>query len=155
LGTSRYDMTGRHALVAGAAGGIGSASAATLAEAGVWVAITHHSRSPAETLAEIAAAGRPALDRQLNALDGGAVTQAVSALAVEMDGRIDVLVNCIGAVTGRRTVAETTDEHWHRTVDLNLATTLYFVRAVLPYMNQGGRIVNISSRSGLSGGSPG
>ena len=49
-----------------------------------------------------------------------------------------------------------TDEHWFKTINVNLTSTFYCTRAVLPFMNTGwGRIVNMTSLAAINGGGNG
>src|SRR5690606_37447502 len=69
-------------------------------------------------------------------------------------GRIDILVNNAGTAS-RMDLEEMTEEVWDRDIDTNLKGTFYLTQAVIyPYMKeqQYGRIVNISSISGIMGG---
>jgi NAD(P)-dependent dehydrogenase (short-subunit alcohol dehydrogenase family) len=67
--------------------------------------------------------------------------------------RIDILVNLVGGFWGFKTVAETTVAEWQAMFDLNLKPTFLCCRAVVPVMqkNKFGRIVSVSSRTGLTG----
>ena len=123
------DLTGRSALVTGAAHGIGAAIVQALREHGATV---------------------HGVD-----LDTADVSDAaqVSAL-VEQIGRLDILVNNAGGVVGQvgRPLEEVTDEDWRAVVDANLTSTFVCTRAVAPGMKAAGygRIVNISSGAGRS-----
>jgi NAD(P)-dependent dehydrogenase (short-subunit alcohol dehydrogenase family) len=68
-------------------------------------------------------------------------------------GRIDVLVNTVGAWRGGRPVHETDLADWDFLFNANLRTTLLCCRAVIPQMlKQGrGKIINVGSRDGLTG----
>jgi NAD(P)-dependent dehydrogenase (short-subunit alcohol dehydrogenase family) len=68
-------------------------------------------------------------------------------------GRIDVLVNTVGAWRGGRPVHETDLADWDFLFNANLRTTLLCCRAVIPQMlKQGrGKIINVGSRDGLAG----
>lgn len=77
------------------------------------------------------------------------------ANAIELFGRLDVLVNnagmaAVGETAESSPVAGTTDIQWHRSIARNLDTTFYMTRAALaPMLEAGyGRIVNMSSLSG-------
>lgn len=67
--------------------------------------------------------------------------------------RIDILVNLVGGFWGGKTIAQTTLEEWQAMFDLNLKPTFLCCRAVVPVMqkNKFGRIVSVSSRTGLLG----
>jgi NAD(P)-dependent dehydrogenase (short-subunit alcohol dehydrogenase family) len=68
-------------------------------------------------------------------------------------GRIDALVNLVGGFWGGKPIAETSLAEWQQMIDLNLKTAFLTCRAVVPIMQQNkyGRIVSVTSRSGLSG----
>lgn len=67
--------------------------------------------------------------------------------------RIDILVNLVGGFWGGKTIAETAIAEWQAMFDLNLKPTFLCCRAVVPVMqkNKFGRIVSVSSRTGLTG----
>lgn len=71
-------------------------------------------------------------------------------------GVVDILVNCAGGVVGQvhHPIEEITDEQWSAVVDANLTSTFNCTRAVVAGMKKAGwgRIVNISSGAGRSGG---
>jgi 3-oxoacyl-[acyl-carrier protein] reductase len=123
------DLTGRVALVTGAAHGIGTAILEALREHG---ADTH------------------GVD-----LDTADVSDAAAvATLVERIGRIDILVNNAGGVVGQvgQPLEDVSDDEWRAIVDANLTTTFVCTRAVVPGMKAAGygRIVNISSGAGRS-----
>jgi 3-oxoacyl-[acyl-carrier protein] reductase len=142
------------ALVTGAGVGIGRDAAEKLAQDGFDVAITYLSHPADEVVAAIEAAGRRALALQVDGKDSSAVNRTV-ATVVEQLGGIDVLVNNVGGLVARHSIAEMTDEHWHAVIDVNLSSAFYFTRAVAPHLSEGGRIINIGSLAGENGGSAG
>jgi 3-oxoacyl-[acyl-carrier protein] reductase len=68
------------------------------------------------------------------------------------EGKIDVLVNNLGHGI-RRELIDTTDGEWQTLVNINLTSSFYTCRAVLPGMRSGksGHIINIASRAGTRG----
>jgi 3-oxoacyl-[acyl-carrier protein] reductase len=123
------DLSGRVALVTGAAHGIGAAIVQALGKHGATV---------------------HGVD-----LDKADVSDAAQVRAlVERIGRVDILVNNAGGVVGQvgRPLEEVTDEDWRAVVDANLTSTFVCTRAVAPGMKEAGygRIVNISSGAGRS-----
>src|SRR6185437_12507868 len=68
-------------------------------------------------------------------------------------GKLDILVNLVGGFWGGKPVAETTLAEWQSMFDLNLKPTFLCCRAAVPAMKRNGygRIVSVSSRSGLTG----
>jgi NAD(P)-dependent dehydrogenase (short-subunit alcohol dehydrogenase family) len=68
-------------------------------------------------------------------------------------GKLDILVNLVGGFWGGKPIAETTLAEWQAMFDLNLKPAFLCCRAAVPIMkkNRYGRIVSVSSRSGLMG----
>ena len=142
-------LQGKVAIVTGGARGIGAAIARRLAADGAHVALTYQSSSSvAETLvADMVAAGGSAQAIRSDAADPAAIVAAVNKV-VATHGRIDILVNNAGiAVMG--TIDDFSLEDFDRTVAVNVRGVFAGVKAVLPHMAQGGRIVNISSTNAL------
>ena len=149
-------LTGKAALVTGGNTGIGRAVALALAQAGADVALTYFSNPGEQTVTAIRALGRKSLALRMDATDSGEVNRVVPELARALDGHIDILINNAGHMVGRVPVAEMSDEHWHRVINVNLSSAFYCTRAALPYMHTGwGRIVNMSSLAARNGGGPG
>lgn len=140
-------MKGKIALVTGANGGLGSYVTRALLDAGgtvVGVSLKIQqadSNSPSFTAlpADISTAA-------------GAKNMADSILA--RFGRIDVVAHTVGGFAGGQLIAETDDATFQRMFDLNLKSTFYLLRAVLPAMRKtgNGRIVAIGSRAALEPG---
>lgn len=80
------------------------------------------------------------------------VGQLVKQVRVRF-GRIDVLINTVGAFRGGKPVHEEDPETWTALLDANLRTTLNLCRAVIPVMleQRKGRIVNVASLLALNG----
>jgi 3-oxoacyl-[acyl-carrier protein] reductase len=147
-----YDLTGRTALVTGAAGGgIGKAIAHRLLTEGANVVVTDvHERRTDETIAEFT--DEFGADRVMGSLmDAGdrAQIDATIAAARERFGIVDVLVNN-AAVNALNPVGDMTPEEWDWAIGVNLSGPWYLCRALLPAMaDQGwGSIVNITSVAG-------
>jgi meso-butanediol dehydrogenase/(S,S)-butanediol dehydrogenase/diacetyl reductase len=138
-------LSGLSAIVTGAAGGIGAATAARLARDGAKVLLAD--RSPAvEAVAKDL--GCTALILDVSDKDAG---QRLAAAAMDAFGRIDILVNNAG-IGSSKTLAESDDDLIDRFVDINLKAVLRVTRDCLPHMTRpGGRIINISSIFGLVG----
>lgn len=154
-----FDLTGRRALVTGAGHGIGAAIALSLAQAGADVAV-HYGQSAAgaaEIVAEVVAVGRRAVALQADVTDSAAVDRLVEDAAAFLGG-LDIVVCNAGHLVGRVTVADMSDEHFARVVDVNLGATFRTVRAALPHLRKAGargRIITMSSLAAHNGGGPG
>jgi meso-butanediol dehydrogenase/(S,S)-butanediol dehydrogenase/diacetyl reductase len=138
-------FAGRVAIVTGAAGGIGAATAIRLAREGAKVVVADRS---AEVEAVARQIGGVALALDVN--EKGAGSRLAQA-ALDAFGRLDILVNNAG-IGGSKTLAESDDDLIDRFVDTNLKAVLRVTRDCLPHLTRpGGRIVNISSIFGLVG----
>lgn len=150
--TTLDSLTGQVALVTGANRGIGRAVADELAEHGATVVAGV--RDP-----ETVTADRPAV--RLDVTDPELVEAAVGEVVAE-HGRLDVLVNNAGAYGGRGPLHELDLADVRRTYEVNLLGATLVARAAIPHLLdvEGGRLVNVSSRSGQlsagmsAGGSP-
>jgi NAD(P)-dependent dehydrogenase (short-subunit alcohol dehydrogenase family) len=131
------------AVVTGASKGIGLAITRALVEEGVRVVAG--ARSVGDDLAELTATGSVrAIAVDLSTADGPAALVA----SAEEFGRLDILVNNVGAVTPRLTgFLEITDEQWLTSLTLNLMAAVRTTRAALPPMLAAGHgnIVTTSS----------
>ena len=78
--------------------------------------------------------------------------EQLAAMAVDIHGRVDILINNAG-ITVRARLPDTTDELWNNVLQTNLASAFYMARAVVPTMQArgGGAIVNIASINAIRG----
>ena len=149
---SRFDLSGRVALVTGGSRGLGKAMASGFAEAGADVVISSRS---ADDLAAAAAGIASASGRRVEwiAADMTDPDQASARgpAALARMGRIDILVNNAGSNTPQP-IDEITDDVWSRILELNLSSNMRLTRALVPQMKSRGwgRILYISSILGLS-----
>lgn len=142
-------LTGRTALVTGAAGGIGSAICRRLAAEGARVVVTDIDPDPAEALAaEIGGVGR-----RLDITDHEGVAATAAAVEAEV-GPVDILVNNAGA-DRVMSFLDSDSGFWRRTVDLNLVGCIAVTHAFARRMaaREKGTIVNIASDAGRVGSS--
>jgi len=145
-------FSSRTALITGAGRGIGKAIAETLAAKGVSViCVSKSAESCGAVAAEITAAGGKAVARAVDVADGAAVNQAAEALLKEF-GKIDILVNNAG-ITRDGLLARMSEEDWNAVLQTNLTSCFHWTKAIGWPMcrNRWGRIVNISSVSGVVG----
>jgi len=146
------NLSGQAAIVTGASRGIGKAIALRLAAAGAKVACVARSADKLrETADAIAAAGGAAEVHPCDVTDSAAVSKLVESLN-ESWGRLDIVVNNAG-ITKDTLIPRMSDEDWDSVIATNLRSVFLFTRAAsLVMMRQrSGRIVNISSVSGLMG----
>jgi NAD(P)-dependent dehydrogenase (short-subunit alcohol dehydrogenase family)/enamine deaminase RidA (YjgF/YER057c/UK114 family) len=145
-------QTGRVAVVTGAGRGIGAATARALAGAGLSVVLAARTRDQIERqAAELASSGAQAKAVVCDVTSEASV-EALSREAAEL-GAVAVLVNNAGAA-GSMPVARTSLEEWNRLMAVNATGAFLCTRAFLPGMleRKWGRVVNVASTAGLSGG---
>jgi 3-oxoacyl-[acyl-carrier protein] reductase len=148
----KVDLTGQTAVVTGASQGLGKAIAQALAAAGARVAcVARTAEKLAETVSAIAAAGGQAEAFPGDVKESAVVDALIDGL-VEKWGKIDILVNNAG-VTRDTLLPRMTDQEWDDVIDTNLRGSFLFARACSRHMMRAryGRIINISSVSGLMG----
>ena len=152
---NRYDLSGRVALVTGAYGGLGPATALALLEGGASV-LAVASRDQPDALerlrARAGADGARLSAGVADARDEDAVAALVSDLT-QRAGRLDILVNIIGGYAAGQPVTALDAQTLDHMLDLNLKTTFLFSKYAARAMerNQFGRIINIASRAAVSG----
>lgn len=142
----------RTAIVTGAGRGIGRAIALSLAREGVKVVCVSRSLANCSAVAEeIVAAGGKADSMAVDVGDAAAVSAAGKAL-VEKHGQIDILVNNAG-ITRDGMLLRMEEAAWDDVLRTNLSSCFFWIKAVSHGMTRKrwGRIVNMSSVSGLAG----
>ncbi|MFD8425543.1 oxidoreductase [Streptomyces sp. NPDC059668] len=135
------ELQGRTAIVTGASKGIGLAITQALAAAGATVVAG--SRTTTDALDTLVKEG-PVTWVPVDLAEPGAAERLVAAAG----GRVDILVNNVGAAPARTGgFLSVTDEDWRRTVDLNLLTAVRVTRAALPVMLAAGHgsVVTVAS----------
>ena len=145
-------LTGKIALVTGAAQGIGRDIALGLATDGADVAICDVNLEAAQkTAGDIEAKGRKSLALKANVAASADVTAMIDQV-VEKFGRIDILVNNAG-ITRDGLILRMKEEDWDLVFSINLKGAFLCKKAALRYMSKqsGGTIVNIASIVGAMG----
>jgi 3-oxoacyl-[acyl-carrier protein] reductase len=141
------------ALVTGGSRGIGRAIALRLAAQGCRVVVNYHSNGQAaeQVVQEIAAAGGEALAVQADVSLAEGARQLVDA-AIGAYGTVDILVNNAG-ITRDGLLMRMSEEDWDAVLDTNLKGAFHCIKAVQRIMlrNRSGRIIQISSISGVRG----
>jgi NAD(P)-dependent dehydrogenase (short-subunit alcohol dehydrogenase family) len=147
----RYEFDGKVALVTGASGGIGRATAIGFAQSGASVLVADVNEAGGnETVAMIKAAAGNAVFQRCNVADGNDV-KAVVARAVAEFGRLDFAHNNAGINSVMAN--EYDDEIWARSIAINLTGVMLCMREEAEVMLKqgGGAIVNTASINGLVG----
>ncbi len=139
-------LDGKTALVTGAAGGIGLATCRALMNAGAKVAGLDIASIDGGTIAFVAA----------DVTSEQEVVAAVRSAAAQLGGVIDILVNCAG-IERVAPLPQIDLEDLDRMYAVNVRGTVLVSREALPYIPEGGRIINVASelaylgRAGSSG----
>ncbi|MBB4440104.1 MULTISPECIES: SDR family NAD(P)-dependent oxidoreductase [Rhizobium] len=147
----KFRLTGKIAVVTGAARGIGLAAVEALAEAGAAVVLTDMNPTLLkESTASLAAKGYTVDSAVLDVTDVTAV-QSVHDEIVARYGRVDILVNNAGIAISNHPAETMADEVWNKVIDVNLNGVFWCCRAFGKSMLERGTgsIVNVGSMSGF------
>ena len=141
-------LAGKTALVTGASRGIGAAIAATLARDGATVVGLDIPQAAADLKAVTESIGGRAIGLDITAED------APERIVAELSDGVDVVVHNAG-VTKDRTIAKMPEERWAQLMEINLSSEERIDDALLAAgtLNENGRIVCVSSMSGIAGNS--
>jgi len=156
--TDFTDFKDKGVLVTGASTGIGAAVAKAFGRHGAKVAVHYHSNhdAAAAVVDAIKAAGGFAV---MVAADLGDPSQAGPLVeeAARRLGRLDVLVNNAGSLTGRTPFLDWTEETFDKVMNLNVRSVINASQAAVPHLEAqgGGAIVNLGSIAANDGGGPG
>ena len=146
-------LSGKIAMVTGAASGIGRGISIRLAEMGAFVALLDVDDIKGRaSAADIEANGGAAAFLSCDVRRAAECRRAVK-LVIEEAGKIDILCNCAGIVI-RKDIVELTEDEWDLALDVTLKGIYLLSREVVPHMirNGGGSIINIGSGWSLKGG---
>ncbi|MCA0211014.1 MAG: SDR family oxidoreductase [Proteobacteria bacterium] len=149
--TVAYDFSGKVALITGAGGGIGRATALAFARAGASVVVSDvNPAGGEESVALIAAAGGNAIFHRCDVADAASV-KALVARTVDHFGRLDFGHNNAGITNS--VADEWDDDVWRRSLAINLDGVMHCMReeAAAMLQNGGGAIVNTASIAGFTG----
>jgi len=143
-------LSGKTALITGAARGIGYEFAKAYLAEGARVAIADINIARAREAAEELGQGAVAVEMDVASQDSidAAVAQAAEAL-----GGIDILINN-AALFSAAPLVEITRDDFHRLFDINVGGTLFTMQAVAKHMiarGKGGKIINMASQAGRRG----
>ncbi len=148
----KFDLTGKVALVTGAARGLGQAMALGLAEAGADV-MAVDMLDCAATGEQVAGLGRKCETLAIDLAAAGAAETAVGK-TTESLGRIDILVNNAGIIR-RAPFLEFSEKDWDDVMNLNIKAVFLLSQAAARQMvsqGKGGRIINVASMLSFQGG---
>ncbi len=148
-----FSLSGKNAIVTGAATGIGKAIAVALARSGANVAC--HGRgqgSTSDVVAEIISLGRHAVEVTGDMADQDTPTQ-IFVNAIAAFEQIDILINNAGTIR-RSPAVDFTEEDWSLIIEVNLSSVFRMCQEAGRHMiaNGGGKIINIASLLSFQGG---
>jgi 3-oxoacyl-[acyl-carrier protein] reductase len=149
-------LRGKTALITGGGTGIGQSIAMTLAKAGARIALTYNTHAPDKSFSDQVErhSGLPVTSVQLDATNEANVRTAIEEIGRDFE-QLDILVNNVGGLVERATIAEMDFELWRQVLAVNLDSTFLMTHHALPLINAGGRIINIASLAGRNGGHAG
>jgi NAD(P)-dependent dehydrogenase (short-subunit alcohol dehydrogenase family) len=140
------------AIVTGGDSGIGRAVAVLFAREGADVAVLHlaEERDAKDTVAAIEREGRRGIAIAGDVKDPAFCERAVKRV-LEQFGRLDILVNNAAFQEHAEKLEDLDEEHLQETLQTNIGGYFHMARAALPYMHEGGSIINTSSETALFG----
>lgn len=144
------ELTGRVALVTGAAHRVGRALALALAREGADIALHYHRSADAarQTASEIEGYGRRVALLSADLGEASAAEGLVARAAAEL-GRLDVLINS-ASLFESSSLLDVDAEAWDRVMAVNLRAPFLLTRAAAPHLTEaGGVIINIADLSGI------
>jgi NAD(P)-dependent dehydrogenase (short-subunit alcohol dehydrogenase family) len=140
------------AVVTGSSRGLGKSAALNLAQKGVDVIVTYHRNAgeAANVVAKIEALGAKALALQLDSSNtktfDGFVAQVQQSLQAKWQtDHFDFLINNAGTAGVYASFADTTEENFDHLMNIHVKGVFFLTQKLLPLINDGGRIVNLST----------
>jgi 3-oxoacyl-[acyl-carrier protein] reductase len=149
----KVDLTGQVAMVTGASQGLGKACAVRLGQCGARVlCVARNVEKLAATVQEIVNGGGAADALACDVANRDSVAELFKLFETQFGGKLDILVNNAG-ITRDTLLPRMTDQQWDDVIQTNLTSCFLFCRAASQLMMSAryGRIINMSSVSGLAG----
>ncbi|MDI6860504.1 MAG: 3-oxoacyl-ACP reductase family protein [Caldisericia bacterium] len=150
------EIKGKCALITGGSRGIGREAAIEIAKRGGNVGINFRSRrDEAEKVLEICESfGVNGILLQGDVSKSHDVKKIIKDF-VDKFGKIDILVNNAGIAPPHTKLLEISEEEWDEIIDVNLKSMFLVTKEALPFIPDGGKIINLSSIAGKMGGTIG
>ena len=151
------DLKNKIAFVTGGGRDIGREVCFKLASKGASVLVNYfdNPEEAAETVKMIKSNGGNALACQGDATKSVDIDRCVKKSLETFGNKIDILVNVCGGLVGRKKMDEMDEDFWDFVIGLNLKSAFLVTKAVLPFMPDGGTIINFASQAARDGGGPG
>lgn len=150
-------LANKVAIVTGGSRDIGRAVSEKLAAAGVKVVVNYcnNKANADETVSAIESNGGTAIAVAGDMTNQGDVKKLIAATTKAYGDSIDILVNNVGGLVARKSLAEMDEAFFEGVMKLNLTSTFLVTKAVVPHMESGSSIINLASLAGRDGGGPG
>jgi len=145
------------AVVTGGARDLGRAVSVKLAQEGAKVVVNYFdNKEDADyTVEQISLLGGNAIAVQGDMTKADDVKRLFSECIKHFGNEVNILVNVVGGLVGRKPITEQ-DEAWYNfLMDVNMKSVFLCTREVVPLMTSGGSIINFSSQAARDGGGPG
>lgn len=145
------------AFVTGGGRDIGRAVCLKLACEGASVLVNYFDNpdEAKETVKMIKDSGGRAIECQGDATKSEDIQKCIDTSLKEFGSSIDILVNVAGGLVGRKKMEDMDEDFWDFVMNVNLKSAFLVTKAILPYMPDGGAIVNFASQAARDGGGPG
>ncbi|MGA0598673.1 SDR family NAD(P)-dependent oxidoreductase [Enterovirga sp. CN4-39] len=144
-------LDGLHGVVTGAGSGLGRAIAASFAREGARLTlIDRHAESLEETCALLGSTAACPICSTTDVTRSTELSDEIRR-AAGVQGPLRIVVNCAGIIV-RKGFLETSEEEWHRILDVNVVGYVNVLRAAIPLMSEGGSIIQIASSNAHRGG---
>ena len=142
------------AIITGGSRDIGEQVSLKIALAGAKVCINYlnNEQKALETLATIRSSGGEAIIVKGDMTISSDVEKILQSCIEAFGNTIDILVNVAGGLIARKQLAEMDENFWDAVMDVNVKSAFLVTKAVVPYMTNGGSIVNFSSQAARDGG---
>lgn len=150
-------LKGKVAIVTGGARDLGRAISVKLASEGAMVVINYYDNpeDAQETLTMVQSAGGKGVVVQGDMTKAEDVKRLFDEGVKAFGSTVHVLVNVVGGIVGRKQITEQDEAWYHFLMDVNMKSCWLCTREAVPYMTDGGAIVNFSSLAARDGGGPG
>lgn len=147
-------LTNKVAIVTGGSRDIGEQVSMKIALAGAKVCINYlnDEKKALETLATIKSQGGEAIIAKGDMTISTDVDKIVQSCTEAFGNTIDILVNVTGGLIARKLLANMDENFWNAVMDVNVKSAFLVTKAVVPYMTNGGSIINFSSQAARDGG---
>ena len=144
-----YDFSNKVVLITGGTGALGKTLTQRFISSGATTVATYLKDEKIEAIK-----GQNTINAELIKADVTREEQVIKLIStiVERFGHIDILVNSVGGYLGGKSVTELEEREWDLMMNLNLKSAFLISKYVIPVMKSsgpGGKIVHISSKTGL------